>query len=309
MLMHQLEKSCYKTQIEAMQVGYSLNATAYLMLASLVHALQCRDIFNGKLFGGALSLLTSCQSEIIKTGYSGFGFIKKVQFSTVSSVVDTNITDSSIQDKNPWIGGMELDADQVVFLKCSCKCIVCHLNGCVLQFCPFMKNYKIRKKLISQGNPKSLEDGINGSVSSHTSFHKSSLVVDLKIGKPMGLVSAVTAPLEGNHFESLSIIDEESENDYPALLKVASALVDDSDSENDSVNSSDIFILEIVESVEADVGLAVNATITANVVYLVLDSLLVKPMGSARVVKRGSSWFPSLIPEVLVNKMSKLLAF
>jgi len=82
MAMHQLEKSHYKVQIEMMQVAYSVNAMAYPTLASLVHALQCRDIFDGKLFGGAPTLPNLCQSEIIKTGYSGSGFIKKVQFGT-----------------------------------------------------------------------------------------------------------------------------------------------------------------------------------------------------------------------------------
>ena len=68
----------------------------------------------------------------------------------------------------------------------------------------------------------------------------------------------------------------------------------------------------IVDSAEADVGLAVNATNDANVVYPVLDSLFVKPMGSVRAMNRFSSSFPSMFSKVrMINadKVSKTLSF
>ena len=84
MTMHQLEKSWYKTQIKAMQVAYSIDATAYSTLASLVHTLQHRDIFDGKFFGGAPLISPTRTSGIIKSSYSGSGLSKKVRFGQAS---------------------------------------------------------------------------------------------------------------------------------------------------------------------------------------------------------------------------------
>ena len=106
------------------------------MLAYLIHALQCRDIFDGKLFGSAPSVSTARTSGIIKLSYSGNGFSKKVQFCQASLVADApGDSVTSIHKKNPWISDVELTAEQIALLKWSFKCVVCHCNGHVIQFC------------------------------------------------------------------------------------------------------------------------------------------------------------------------------
>ena len=78
--------------------------------------------------------------------------------------------------------------------------------------------------------------GKNGaSASAPSAFHKTSFAVDIKTGKLMGSVSAVTKLLiVGNCFDVLSF-EEDLENEYPALLEGDPELVENLGSEDDSV--------------------------------------------------------------------------
>jgi len=195
-------------------------------------------------------------------------------------------SDISIQENNPWIGDVELAANQVAFLKWSFQCVVCHCNGHIIQFCPFMKNYEISKKVLPPQGNKPLDDSV-AIIPAPSASSKTSFAVDIKMGKPMGSVSAVTESLiVENCSNVLPIEGEESENEFPALLEGDVDLVNSSESEDDSIDSLDVFVSELADCyVDGVVGVGVTATNAANVAYSDLPCLLIHPMGSSQVVK------------------------